>query len=372
MDEACSTPPRGERARASRARRSLHTTRRLFTLLDGSRPDARATWMLAYAPLGAWRAPPPVPLWDIRSSPLLLHHGCESRIHVRCHPEWQQRRAPSPRLSQPCGNDDCSLSTKQAAFVGLTATGLCASLCCYCRAFAASAFSHVVSNHQFSLSHVMALSCNHRIGVGIIMPTFAAMVALYSRQFPQKIHVQQGCRLAYLAIPGSEPRRDCVPPPLAGFALRRRPRRTSTSVTHTAPHVRPNRSLLLRCHHTSCPAPILCHLAIRSCMEVEDRFAASAGKVCAGSHRVRGHRACAPPLWHLNGCPGGGGLSRRVGLSAHMGDDDLQRPLTRLGIARRKRSACKARPSRAPRLTAQEGRRPAHAAAPLSRTQAWP
>jgi hypothetical protein len=94
------------------------------------------------------------------------------------------------------------MSTSQAAFVGLAAAGLAASARCYSRAIAARAFDNIVSNHQFSLSHVMALRCNQRIGVAVIMPIFAAMVALYGRQFPAKANVQQGCRLAWIAIPG--------------------------------------------------------------------------------------------------------------------------------------------------------------------------
>ena len=155
----------------------------------------------------------PTPVWDERFSRgrirlRQLHERWPRRarsvqlsqsMHVyRQHEQWPSCRSGSAQLSQ----SQDRLNANQRFFVGLTAAGLCTSACCYCRAFAANAFTQIVSNHQFSLSHVMALRCNRVIGVALIMPTFAIMVALYGRQFPLKANVQQGCLLAWISIPG--------------------------------------------------------------------------------------------------------------------------------------------------------------------------
>lgn len=115
----------------------------------------------------------------------------------------RSERAASPRLAQWHISPD-RVSSNQAMFMGLSAAALCAILACYCRAFSAGSLTHIVSSHQLSVSHVMALPFNRLIGLAAIMPAFAGMIGLYGRQFPRKAHVQQGCRIAWSSIPGGE------------------------------------------------------------------------------------------------------------------------------------------------------------------------
>lgn len=235
------------------------------------------------------------------------------------------------------------MSANRVAFLGLAATGMGATVACYCRAVAASDFSRITTNHQLTLSHMMALDCNRVLGVGVIMPIFALLVGLYSRQFPLKANVQQGCRLAWIAIPGSERRLRAMPNSAPAGCARKL----------TRPTVPPPRRAVFFFDVISRPTQHLLFVSLllgaawkwkADLRPAQARYARASAALMLGStllpilHVPMLVQACvvstqgshaarlrARPLEPSDRVVCIAGLPCGVGVAPHLGDDDLQR-----------------------------------------------